>query len=1246
MDPLTITTATFTLRRGTVPVPGTLVYVGVTALFNPSTDLAPNTLYTATITTGATDLAGNPLAEDYVWTFTTGDTPDTTAPMVSSTFPRNEDTDVPLGSSLAASFSEIMDPLTITAATFTLRQGATPVPGTLVYVGTTTIFNPSSDLASNTLYTARITTGAKDLAGNELAEDYVWTFTTGAAPDTTAPTVSSTVPVDGRTGVQLDRDLSVMFSEAMDPLTVTTATFTLRRGAVPVPGTVFCLGFMAQFSPASDLAPNTLYTATITTGAEDLAGNPLAGNYVWTFTTGVAPDTGAAMVSFTVPENGAIGVLLGRDITATFSEAMNPLTISTATFTLRQGATPILGSVTYAGVTATFNPLANLAPSTLYTATITTGAEDLAGNPLAANYVWTFTTGATPDTTAPMVSFTDPANGAIGVPVNKKIAATFSEAMNPLTVTTATFTLRQGTTPVIGTVAYVGVTATFTPVESLAFNTTYTATVWMEAADLAGNEMAGDFVWTFTTGNAPDVTAPMVSFTDPIDEAVGVPVNKNIAAVFNEAMDPLTITTATFALRQGLVEIPGAVSYAGVTAVFNPTSNLAPNTVYTAMIAAEVTDLAGNEMAADFSWTFTTSAVADVTAPMVSFTDPVDEAVGVPVNKKIAATFSEAMAPLTVTTATFTLRQGTTPVLGTVAYAGVTAIFTPVEDLETDTIYTATVWMEATDLAGNEMAADFSWTFTTSAVPDVTAPMVSSTDPMDEAVDVPVNKTIAAIFTEVMNPLTISTATFTLVDGEMTPVLGLVSYAGVTATFNPLTDLDPLTTYTATVLMEASDLAGNGMAGDFVWTFTTGEEPDATEPMVISTDPLDEEEDVPVNTKVAATFSESMNPLTITTATFTLRQGTTAVLGTVVYVGVTATFTPVADLEPLTTYTATVWMDVADLAGNTLAADYVWTFTTGDVPDTDPPTVISTDPIDGAVGVPINKNVSATFSEAMDPLTISAATFTLDDGASTLSGMVSYADMTATFNPSVNLVPDTLYTATILMEAADLAGTPLAADYVWTFTAGNTTSQLTIDLGAANDFAILAGSTVVNTGPSIVTGDLGVSPGTAVDGFPPGILNGAIFTAADADLAKAGLLAAFNEAVSRSVGSISLPGDLSGLTLYPGLYTNSSSVMIASGNTTLDAQGDENAVFLFKMGTTLTTGTGTQVVLSGGAKAANVYWQVGTSATLGTTSIFKGNILAQESVTLTDGGVNLEGRALTQTAAVTLGNAVITVPAP
>jgi hypothetical protein len=230
-----------------------------------------------------------------------------------------------------------------------------------------------------------------------------------------------------------------------------------------------------------------------------------------------------------------------------------------------------------------------------------------------------------------------------------------------------------------------------------------------------------------------------------------------------------------------------------------------------------------------------------------------------------------------------------------------------------------------------------------------------------------------------------------------------------------------------------------------------------------------------------------------------------------------------------------------------------------------------------------------------------------------------------------------VYTATITTGAKDLAGNALAVNFVWSFTtAGSAAGQAPVALGSATTFAVLGGSTVTNAGLSIVNGDLGLSPGTAVTGFPPGVINGATHAGDPvAAQAQVDLTAAYNDAAGRTVGAITVAGNLGGQTLVPGLYKSTSTLEISSGDLTLDAQGDANAVFIFQMGTTFTSTIGRQIILAGGAKAANIFWQVGSSATLGTNSVFKGNILALASITVTTGAA-VEGRLLARTGAVTL----------
>ena len=502
-----------------------------------------------------------------------------------------------------------------------------------------------------------------------------------------------------------------------------------------------------------------------------------------------------------------------------------------------------------------------------------------------------------------------------------------------------------------------------------------------------------------------------------------------------------------------------------------------------------------------------------------------------------------------------------------------------------------------------------------------------------------------------MNSTTLTAVgTFTVTGPGDTNIPGSVTYDSVnyTAIFTPTSDYPAGTAFTATVTTAAESMSGAPLASDYVWSYTTGAGLDTTPPLVSSTNPVDLVPTVATNQTIVATFDKGMDSATFTGATFTLEgPGVTPVAGTVTYstIGNTATFTPATALSASTVYTGTITTGVSDLSGNPLASNYTWTFTTGTGPDLIPPTVSSTNPISGSSEIGIDASVNATFDVAMNSSTLTPLTFTVTGpGVTVVTGKVSYdvADQIATFTPTSDLAADTTFTATIT-GAQDLSGNVLAP-VSWQFTTGSeATGQAAVNLGAASSYAILAATTVTAPGTIAVNGDLGLYPGTSISGFPPSTVNGTTNLGNPASQAAQGsLLSAYNALFDLPPG-VAVAGNIGGTTLTPNLYTSTSTLAVSSGNLTLDAQGNPNAVWIFQIGTALDVTPGLQVILINGAQASNVFWQVGSSATIDTTAVMQGNILAGVSIT-TNGGAVLNGRALAMIGQVTAGASSAALP--
>jgi hypothetical protein len=330
-----------------------------------------------------------------------------------------------------------------------------------------------------------------------------------------------------------------------------------------------------------------------------------------------------------------------------------------------------------------------------------------------------------------------------------------------------------------------------------------------------------------------------------------------------------------------------------------------------------------------------------------------------------------------------------------------------------------------------------------------------------------------------------------------------------------------------------------------------------------------------------------------------------------------------------------------------------------------PPSVMYTYPADLASGVALNADINAVFSREMDPASVGAGCFVLYQGTTAIPGTWSYSGSTAVFNPSDNLMGNTSYTATIAAAAHDLSGIPMSGGSSWSFTTGTTVSAgpAPVLLGLAGNFAILSKSGIDTVPTSMVTGDIGVSPAAAtyLTGFSLAMDASNRFSTSSQVIGKAyaadyapptpakmtravsDMELAYTDAAGRAIPDfINLgAGNISGLTLVPGLYKWGTGLLMA---TDVTLQGGPNDVWIFQVSGDVTIGPGTKILLSGGALPRNIFWQSYGAVALDTTAHLEGIVLSQTEISMAT-GASANGRLLSQTA-VTIDKCSIIQPSP
>lgn len=596
-------------------------------------------------------------------------------PSVISTSPSDYTYSVPVSSIVTATFDESLDPATIDGSTFILSDGLSLISGAVTYEDSTftVVFTPSSNLANGKKYTATLSTGITDTAGNALIDNFIWNFYTIPSTSDVSIIAPATAPAGGNLNVDIyisgesrvaAFDLNLDFdSTTLQPSGISETTLMPDAFWVYLPsglpsGTIQIAGVTSDFDNAS--SEGSLVRVHFNVSGTEGKTSPLTISNLMVFeiygqtipctktdamiTVSAAQSTPA--INSIIPDSGIRGVsglpveILGDNLTGT----------TDLTFSGNDIIADNLTVVSPAKVTAVLNISNSAIPGQRDVTIITPGGTDTLENGFTVL-----------DQPHPVILSTNPASGETNVNINSSITATFSTNMNPATLTTDTFKLERNTdqSQVAGIVLCSGGTATFIPANDLSQITTYTALITAGVADLSGNAMLDNYIWSFTTGSGADITPPTVISTSPFNGDTGVPANADVSATFSEAVQASTVTSSSFTLKKGTTQVSGNIFSSGNTANFIPSSNLEYGQTYTAAVTTGVTDLAGNHMSDNYTWSFT--AVSNSQTDLVTSKSPSTYGE----NITFTASVSPVLPATVIPTGSVTFRDGIL-VLGTI----------------------------------------------------------------------------------------------------------------------------------------------------------------------------------------------------------------------------------------------------------------------------------------------------------------------------------------------------------------------------------------------------------------------------------------------------------------------------------------------------------------------------------------------------------------------------------------------------
>jgi YD repeat-containing protein len=1042
------TNGTLAITGGGTTVIGTATFSsdGTQLTFQPSANLLTSTTYTITASAFRTT-TGVLMAAPFTGTFTTSTNADVTPPMITRVSPYNNESGVPINAAFSIQFSKKIDGTTLVTGVNTTNpcvfptvNGANAFRTIMMYdtttgcylagkvnldsSGTIATFVPTNPLPVGRQINVYIdqTGTIQDLVGNKLTgAPGQYSFNTGFTPDTTAPTITGFSPPNGVAGVSTNAQVMIQFNGPIDEISAVSGVQVTQNGATVAGTFSFANGdtqliFTPPVDPTSKLPaflPGPV-TVSTTPGVTDNAGNVISNTVSFTFTVDTPANTSHPFVSYANPPNNIVGVGQNVSLQAMFNTRVNPLTVTSTSFAVVDNNSGIVvpGTITVStdNRTATFVPANPFAPNERYcwyldSSYTSTSITDFYGNTLNG-FSECFTTGATSDTTAPVVTQVTPPNGAQGVALNSLVSVQVSKPLSQLAFLKeaggVVLPLTVGPGPQGGTAPYdAGFFAAGTSITLVAgghgdlccstFQVKPDGSLYAAAGSPYGYANAG-------------AAYPTTQGGDGINHFPGGGANVDNNGVFCFAGKQTTDTTDPAAIRCGTL----------VGTFKSQPTNL---DWFVIGYGTTVTVPAGG---ADLYL-----AVSDT------------------YNPDNHGTYSVNITPEPVPAITLSTGGNTVPGAVSLSSDGLTLTFQPTAPLTAGANYTISV-QSVTDYIGN-VITPFSSTFSAGTTTDTSSGIVLSYSPVNNqglgsgalATKVPVNSPIVISYSKLVDPLSVNASSIYIyrtsdglqIGGTYSVDNSGNSSPGGIVTFTPSANMPSGSTIQVDSNYSGNyvtDLSGNAF-GNSSEQFGTATTADSTPPTVTSVTPTNGSTNLGLNTAVTLTFSKPLNPATVSNSsnTFSLFNGTTRLSTNVSLSSNYEVVTLSSTLPNNATITVVATSGVQDLAGNPLA-NFSSTFTTAQVTSGTRPSVVSYRPGSNASSVPAGSPVILFVNEALNPSTVNGA-LNVSQNGTIVAGTIALSggNQVVSFTPSAPFIAGAYVQVFFSSAATDTFGNAL-----------------------------------------------------------------------------------------------------------------------------------------------------------------------------------------------------------------------------